>query len=124
MQLEKDLQKHCLTRLSIWQMHKVVIFYQDLSQFGLRQIRGRYVKRTSRGLPDIVAYVKCNGVCAICFFELKANTKQSEHQLEFMMKFKDLSNVWYDIIISPDQIDARIESITGHYQRQLSEINI
>lgn len=63
--LEKDLQRSCLARLAVWQMHKVVIFHADLSQFGVRYIRGNYVKRTHKGLPDIVAYVKHNGVCAI-----------------------------------------------------------
>lgn len=120
--LEKELQRLCLSRLAIWQMQKVVIYYQDMSQFGVRYFRGNYVKRTTKGLPDIVAYVKEDGHCAICFFELKTQSKQSEHQVEFMLKFKDLTNVWYDIITHPDQIDARIESITGHYDNVLKSM--
>lgn len=117
--LEKELQKQCLNRLAIWQMQKVVVYYQDLSQFGVHQFRGCYVKRTKKGLPDIVAYVKHDNICAICFFELKTGTVQSVHQLDFMLKFKDLNNVYYDIITDFDQIDRRIESITEHYGNKL-----
>ena len=120
--LEKDLQKACLSRLSIWQMHKVVVYYQDISQFGLRYFRGNFIKRTHKGLPDIVAYVKYNQECHICFFELKTGTKQSDHQLDFMLKFKDLSNVWYDIIRNSDEIDNRIEILTNHYKNQLDKL--
>ena len=122
--LEKDLQRACLSRLSVWQMQKVVVYYQDLSQFGLRYIRGLYVKRTTKGLPDIVAYVKHKGVCSICWFELKTTTKQSSHQLEWMLKFKDLTNVWYDIITEPNQVDNRIETITGFYEQQLKDMTL
>lgn len=108
----------------LWQMNKVVVYAQDLSQFGLRQIRGRYIKRTDKGLPDIVAYVKKGSLCAIIFFELKINTKQSEHQLAWMLKFKDISNVWYFIINSADEIDTHIENITGHYSNTLKEMTI
>jgi hypothetical protein len=121
--LERDLQKSCLNRLALWELKKVVIYYLDLSQFGVRYIRGRYIKRTKKGLPDIVAYVKYNGVCAICFFELKTLTKQSDHQIAFMNKFKDITNVWYDIITEPAQVDDRIEDVTGFYASQLREMS-
>lgn len=122
--LEKDLQRICLSKLDLWRLSKVVIHYEDLSQFGLRYIRGNFIKRTTKGLPDIVAYIKWNNICAICFFELKTKSKQSEHQIAFMKKFADLSNVWYDIITEPQQIDDRIEKITDYYNNKLKEMSI
>lgn len=121
--LEKHLQKSCLNRLSVWQMEKVVVYYTDLSQYGVRQIRGRYVKRTDKGLPDIVAYVKHKDLCCVCWFELKTDIgKMSQHQLQFLIKFKDLTNVHYYLIRNPDELDNSIESLTNHYTNKLKEI--
>lgn len=77
----------------------------------------------NKGSPDLVAYIKYKSVCAICFFEIKRpNGIQSPDQLKFMLKFRDFTNVWYDLIIHPDQIDSRIEEITGFHTQQLNSI--
>jgi hypothetical protein len=119
---EQDILKSCLSRLKTWEIKGVVIHADRYNAGNIHQ--GRFHMRMARsGTPDITAYVKYNGICAICFFECKSSIgKQSIKQIEFMMKFRDLSNVYYDLITHPNQVDVRIESITGYTQRILDSI--
>lgn len=111
------------SRLDYWRAMKVVIHHDDIRRLNLKCIRGQYFSNKPKGTPDIVAYIKYNGICAIYFIELKSNNDQvRDSQLEFMMKFKDLSNIWYDFIRTGNEVDSRIENITGFISNQLKEI--
>lgn len=124
--LERDIQKSCINRLDVWkQICKVVIHYEDMSGHGKKFIRGRWVMHSKKGSPDLVAYIKYKETCCICFFEIKRpQGKQSEDQIKFMLKFSNLTNVYYDVITEPNQIDHRIESITNYYQNQINELGM
>lgn len=123
--LEKDIQKLCINKLEIWKMYKVVIHYENMSAHGKKLIRGRWVMHSNKGAPDLVAYIKYKDICGICFFEIKRPKGiQSVDQLNFMLKFCDISNVWYSLITDPIQIDNKLEDITGHIQDQFNKMEI
>ena len=119
---ERDILKSCLSRLQMWELKGVLAHYDRYNAGNIHQ--GRFHMRMARqGTPDITAYIKYKDICAISFFECKSSTgKQSENQLNFMLKFKDLTNVFYTIVKHPDQIDENIEMITGHTQRMLDSM--
>ena len=123
---EKVIIRSVLIRLQMWEMKGVVI-HADRYNAGFLHYGGKYglhIKMAKAGTPDITAYIKHKNICAICFFECKSSIGcQSDNQIKFMMKFKDLNNVYYDIVKDPAQIDERIESITGYSQSVLNSMN-
>jgi len=122
---EDELCKKVKNRLSYWQSQKVVIHTDDIRRLNLRQIKGMFISSKPKGSPDLVSYFKHNNSCGILFIELKTeNDKHRVEQLEFMMKFKDLTNVHYLILRDPNQIDITLENITGYVQNTLDNIVI
>lgn len=123
--LEKDIQKSCHHRLDYWQSQKVVVHYTDLSNIGRKFIHGRWIMNTKKGTPDIVAYVKYGGICCVCFFEVKTATGvQSDNQIAFLKKFNNLTNVFYEIVRDPNQVDVLIERIVHFTDNKLGEFQL
>ena len=124
---ERDILAACLNRLWWWKSQGVVVHYER------RTVRtwtdGRNIKLAESGTPDITTYVKHNGICSICFFEVKRSNVNitlgpKGHQLAFMLRFKDLTNVYYDLINHPSMVDQRIENITNHTDTIFNNMNL
>lgn len=112
---EDALFKSVKNTLYYWKIAKIVIHYDDTRRLGLKNIRGRFYSHKTKGTPDVVAYFKHQGICGILFIELKTeNDTIKQSQIEFMMKFKDLTNVHYIILKHPHQIHDLLEKVTGH----------
>lgn len=125
---EKEVLKSCCDRLDMWQMKKVVIHY-DRNNSGKINTGRRWIKLHKEGTPDLTAFINYKGICVVYFIEVKrSNINISKgpkgKQLEFMMKFNYLSNVWYDIVNNPDQVDSRIDSLTNYFADSLDKLTI
>ncbi len=122
--LEKDIVLSCQKRLMNWQSRGVVVWF-DRSNSGKIQSNGRWIQLHKPGTPDLTAYINYNGSCFIYFIEVKTLTgRQSDKQLEFMMKFRKLTNVFYQLVNDPEQIDITIEKITGYTDTKLKSFKI
>lgn len=122
---EDDLCRHVKARLDYWQYNKIVIHYDDVRRLGLKVIRGQWISHKKKGTPDIIAYFKHKDICGILLIELKTkNDTHKEHQIEYMLKFKDLTNVHYIILRDPKQIDETLENITHHFDTILEGIDL
>lgn len=120
---EDELFKSVKARLDYWQACKVIIHFDDMRRMGLKIIRGQWISHKKKGTPDVVAYFKYRDICGILLLELKTeHDTHKEHQIEYMLKFKDLKNVYYILTKNPGQIDQILEQITGHQQNQLDNI--
>lgn len=120
---EDALCKLVKAQLDFWQICGVVIHYDDIRRLGLKYMRGQWFSHKKKGTPDIVAYFKHKGICGILLIELKTkNDTHKECQIEYMMKFRDLSNVHYIICRSTSQIHKKLEDITGYMQNKLENI--
>ena len=120
---EDVLCKSVKNRLDYWKMQKVVIHYDDTRRLGLKATSFGYISHKTKGTPDIVAYFKHKNICGILFIELKTeHDKHRPEQLEFMLKFKDLTNIHYIILKEPKEIDIKLENITHHQQDILDSI--
>lgn len=121
---EADILKACKARLEFWQLRKIVVFFDRINS-GKIFLNGRWIQMAKEGSPDLIAYIKHKDICAIYFIECKREkAKLRDSQIEFMMKFRDLSNVFYDVVTNPDQVNYRIESITNFQIDQLDKVNI
>lgn len=120
--LEDNLFKHVKNRLDLWKLHKVVVHYDDCRRLNLKYVRGQFFSHKPKGTPDIIVYIKHKTTCSVYFIELKTTDKHRPEQLQFMLKFRDMTNVWYDIIHFPQEVDRRIEQITGFYTDQLASM--
>lgn len=122
---EQKVQSACEKRLDIWELKKVVIHYDDLSNAGRKFVRGYWIMNTKEGRPDLVAYLKHKNQCWIYLIEVKRpdGGVWSEVQKVYANKFSGLDNVVYEVVTHPRQIDATIERITNHYQDILDIIS-
>lgn len=119
--LEKDIQKSCIHILDYWKSLGIIIHYDIMSDAGRKQIRGRWIMQTSKGRPDINVYFKYKEICGILFIEVKTKTGiQSQNQLNFMLKFKNISNVHYLIVRNPLQVSQLLENISGYTPESLT----
>lgn len=122
--LEKDILLACQKRLLNWQSRGVVIWFDRNNSGGL-SYGGKYIRLHKPGTPDLTAYIHHKGFCWVYFIETKIpGGKQSEHQLAFMLKFKNLDNIEYQIVTNPEQVDITIEKITGYTDKCLENINL
>ncbi len=82
--------------------------------------------QTKVGRPDLIAYFKHKGQCWIYLIEVKRpdGGVWSKEQQAYASKFQGLSNVIYEVVVHPKQIDATIERITNHYQDILDTITL
>lgn len=113
------------SRLDVWKFQKVVIHYDDVRRLNLKYIRGQYFSHKPKGTPDINVYFKHKNICGIIFIEIKSeNDKHRVEQLEFMLKFNDLTNVHYILLKEPNQVDILLENITNHQQSILDNIEL
>lgn len=120
--LEKEILKKCKNRLDFYQSIGVIVHF-DRYNSGKINVGGRWVQLSKSGTPDITVYIKHGNICAVLFIECKiSGKKQSPDQIKFMMKFKDLTNVYYDVVTHEHQIDSRIESITNYSNNILNNI--
>ena len=114
---EDELFKHVKARLDYFKLHKIVLHYDDLRRLNLIRTRRGFFSHKPKGTPDIAVYIKHHTTGYIYFIELKTpNDKHRPEQLEYMLKFRDLTNVWYDVIRTADEVNRRIEMITGYSQ--------
>lgn len=115
-----------MERLYMWQMNKVVIHF-DRNNSGKIGSGKSWIRLHKAGTPDITAYIRYKNICAIYFIECKASHIKLEQpigeQLKFMLKFKNIENVWYDLVNDPAQVDNRIESITNYTKNVFKEMD-
>lgn len=114
----------CKKRLEYWKSMKVVCHFDRINSGKI--FTGQYwVQLAEKGSPDLVAYINNNNICALLFIECKKpGGRLRDSQIEFMMKFKDLTNVYYEIVTDPNQIDITINKITNFAENQLSKVNL
>lgn len=109
-------------RLDFWQARNIVIHYDDIRRLGLKIVRGQWFSHKKKGTPDIVAYFKHGNICGLLLIEIKTeNDKHQNHQIAYMMKFKDLTNVHYLLLRHPNQIDYLLEEISGYKPENMKD---
>ena len=121
---EADILLSCKKQLEYWKSMKVVFHYERLNS-GKIYSNGYWIQLASKGTPDLIAYIKRDNLCCIYFIECKRKGGTwHDNQIEFMMKFRDLTNVFYDVVTDSDEINRRIELITNFSNNQLDKVNI
>lgn len=112
-QTESEVSKKVQSRLIQWEKWGYVIFH-DRYNAGKIPIGYRWVQLCTAGHPDRMAFLRVKDVCWIYLIEVKDDEgKQSPKQIEFENKFDGLSNVIYEIVRDPKQIDRTMELITN-----------
>ena len=105
-------------------MQKVVVSWMRLNS-GMVKVDGKYLRLCPPGTADIVAYLRLpDGVCHVLFLECKRSEGGTwgYDQQEFAHRFINFSNVSYDVVRNPQQVDELIENITHYNKNKLNEI--
>ena len=125
------------SRLDWYKRLGLVPFFRRI-QCGRICINGRWIDFGEGGASDFIFIIhdKEKKLCSFVFAECKNETGQQSKtrtvvnertgrireikgQEEFEQEVKYLPNVYYKIIRHPNEIDALIELLTGHYQKQM-----
>lgn len=122
-------------RLDIWEMKGVVVFH-DRYNAGKIQVGYNWLQLCKDGHCDRIAFISFNKLCWLYLIEVKkeggkqtktrlnAKGKEIEGQEDWEKRFKELTNVVYEVVDNPQQIDATIERITNHDQDILEKITL
>lgn len=117
----------------MWEMKGVVVFH-DRYNAGKIKVGYNWLQLCKDGHCDRIAFIKHENICWLYLIEVKReggkqtktrmnkNGKEIEGQDDWEKRFTGLTNVVYEVVDSPSQVDRTIEQITGHNQKILDSI--
>lgn len=121
---ESDISKSVQERLNQWESWGIVLFH-DRYNSGHIQMGYRWVKLCKTGHPDRIAYLNINNTCWIYLIEVKTEEGiQSPKQCEFEEIFQGMSNVVYELVRSPKQVDITLERISKRTESLMNDMNV
>jgi hypothetical protein len=133
---EDLIKKKCLARLETWmtkwcnsESRGVVIDYDDVSAQGKHFdiYSGRWVmnvKQTQKGKRDIIAFFGVGKTLWVYLIECKSEFGiQRPEQITYEKKFKEFTNVVYELVYDPVQIDRTLDRLTGRTAKLLAGVD-
>lgn len=122
---EDKVKSKCIMTLKVWLSWGYVIDWDDVSNLGrkMNPYTGCWVMNTEKGKRDLVAWFKVGKVLWTYFIECKEPDGGfwSEDQQRYAKKFEGLSNVIYEVVSNPNQIDITLNRLTGRTEKILEE---
>ena len=123
---EKYLMKKVKERLTHWESLGIVLHWDRLNSGKIKTAYNYFIQLCKPGTADFIVFVAKDGLCWVLFFETKNSTDglARDTQIEFSMLWSSVHNIVYEFITSPDQVDAAIEKITGHYTDKINSMEL
>lgn len=121
---EADVAKGVRSRLELWRIRNIVSRYERIQCGKIKTIYGSWIKLCDEGFPDYMVFIPLGKMLHLAFFETKkpVGGTISYSQMLFAKTHGEYINTSWDLITDPNQVDIRIEKLTGYTQKALDGI--